>query len=1175
MNFSKRAGLVITSLLALAGMSTLSAAVPEPKPVGDNGMFTGYSYQNDVSLPLYYLPSRHDDDGDMDEDERGKGEAPENPALPNHHRDSADPVVQHTMAASREMPTPILNFDGIVFPGVGCNCAPPDTNGEVGTTQYLQMVNEGFQVFDKATGASVLGPQSISSVWAGFGGVCETSGHGDPVVLFDQIADRWLISQFAGGSIPTDECIAISTSDDATGTWNRYAFHLGSSFFDYPHLGVWPDGYYMSMNVFNSSGTAFLGPQAFAFDRQSMLQGHPATFVTPGITGGPNEDFFLPADMDGATTPPLGAPNPFVEYPGNNTYRVRQFHADFATPGNSTFTLFGSPAAAGFTSLCVNNRACVPQLGGTGGNAIDGIGDRLMFRLAYRNFGDHESLVGNFTVKSSNVAGVRWFELRGVTDGPVSVFQESTYQPDTDWRWLGSVAMDSAGNLAVGFSASSATIHPQLRYAGRLSSDPPNQLAQGESHLFDGNGSQTGSSNRWGDYSALTVDPVDDCTFWYTNEYYGTTGSFNWRTRIGNFKFSQCGTAGFTLAATPHDVSVCAGTPATYSVNVGSVSGFGGAVTLAASGNPSPSTAAFAPNPVTTLPGTSTLTINNTGGVASGTYPITITGTASGAASQTTAVNLTVSSAVPAAATLTAPANNATNVDTRPTFTWTGTADSYVIDVATDSAFSNIVYTATVDGTSATPDADLDSNTHYYWRVTAANACGSGSVSATFSFTTAPLAGDCSSGQTAQTIYSYGFESGLNGWTLGSGSIGNTWADSGDAHSGSHSWKATDSTIVSDQRFVSPSIALPTGQDPLTLSFWHKRDLEQNGATGCYDGGILEISTDGGATFSQLGAPDLLTDPYDGSIATTFGNPLAGDDAWCGTKDWTRSIVDLSLFGGDSVQLRYRLGSDSSNGGDGWAIDDVQVQSCEGGGGPTTFVVTPVAGPHGSIAPSTPQTIDQGQTTTFTVTPDSGYAIDSVTGCGGSLSGSTYTTGPITADCTVNASFAAVSGDVAVTIDDGRTFAQYGADLTYTIVVSNTGSTSATGISVANPLPAELVSATWTCAASSGATCTPSGTGGVSDSGVTVPAGGNVTYTLHATVAADSTSASVTDSVTVTDAVGSHDASDTDTLVIFRGGFEAGEDGGTVAPTAPAVVKTSSTTTAAKSGGVARKKVKN
>ena len=513
-----------------------AAAAASNVPQGRSDIIVGHSTHNDVSPPLRdmkQLPI-------MRKPER---EANENPKIRRSHRDERDPVVQDAASApiSAAMPGTMLNFDGVPFPGVACNCAPPDTNGEVGATQYVQIVNEGYQVFDKVTGASQLGPSGIATIWQGFGGVCQNNGSGDPVVLYDQIADRWVITQFAGVSVPTDECVAVSTSGNATGSYFRYAFHLGSNFFDYPHLGVWPDAYYMSMNVFNSSGTAFLGPQAFAFDRAKMLIGQPATFITPGITGGSSEESFLPADLDGSTLPPAGAPATFVEFPGGGSYRTFHFHVDFATPANSSFTLFASPAAAGFTLLCAATRSCVPQAGTT--SRLDAIGDRLMFRLAYRNFGDHESVVGNYTVSSGSVAGVRWFELRNVTNGPVTKFQESTYQPDSTWRWMGSAAMDGDGNIAVGFSASSATISPQLRYAGRLAGDTLNVLAQGEATLFAGTGSQTGTSSRWGDYSDLTVDPVDDCTFWYTNEYYATTSQFNWRTRIGSFKFPGCGGA--------------------------------------------------------------------------------------------------------------------------------------------------------------------------------------------------------------------------------------------------------------------------------------------------------------------------------------------------------------------------------------------------------------------------------------------------------------------------------------------------------------------------------------------------------------------------------------------------------------------------------------------------------
>ena len=228
-----------------------SPAMPAGKQQASNGVITGSSYHNDTSPPLRDIKQ-------SPIESHGEREANENPKLPSNHKDSPDGAVQgpDLSAPAPNIPATTLNFDGIPFPGVGCNCAPPDTDGEVGLTQYVQIVNEGYQVFNKSTGASVLGPSGISTIWSGFGGVCQNNGSGDPVVLYDQLANRWIITQFAGVSVPTDECVAVSTTSDATGSYNRYGFHLGSNFFDYPKLSVWPDAYYMSMNVFNSAGTA-------------------------------------------------------------------------------------------------------------------------------------------------------------------------------------------------------------------------------------------------------------------------------------------------------------------------------------------------------------------------------------------------------------------------------------------------------------------------------------------------------------------------------------------------------------------------------------------------------------------------------------------------------------------------------------------------------------------------------------------------------------------------------------------------------------------------------------------------------------------------------------------------------------------------------------------------------
>src|SRR5919198_3086048 len=500
-----------------------------------NGVIVGHAVAHARIQPLRALPP-------VAMRIRPEHEVRRNPAVATKHRAADDPVVQSRLARPN-MPLPTLTFDGIaVSPGGGCTCAPPDTNGEVGATQYVQDVNVGFQVFDKSTGASVFGPFDIATLWQGMGGTCFNFDDGDPVVVYDQFAGRWAITQFAGSSVPTDECIAVSTSSDATGSYNTYDFHLGSDFFDYPKFGVWPDAYYMSMNVFNSAGTAFLGVQPFAFDRAAMLAGNPSpAFVTfrssPFFS--PAADPFMPADVDGPNLPPAGAPNPFLtEGIGSASWPLYRFHLDFATPANSKFTLPANLTPAPYSALC-GGGACVPE---SGGEVLDTLGDRGMFRDAYRNFGGgREALVGNMTVSSGGVAGIRWFELNSVTSGTPAFVQQSTYQPDTTYRWMGSAAMDGVGDLAVGFSASSSAIHPQIRYAGRLASDPPNTLAQGEAHLFDGAGSQTDTHyHRWGDYSDLTVDPGDDCTFWYTNEYYATNSDVGWQTRIGSFKFPAC-----------------------------------------------------------------------------------------------------------------------------------------------------------------------------------------------------------------------------------------------------------------------------------------------------------------------------------------------------------------------------------------------------------------------------------------------------------------------------------------------------------------------------------------------------------------------------------------------------------------------------------------------------------
>jgi hypothetical protein len=641
-----------------------------------------------------------------------------------HIYEGIDPLVAHSL---NEGQTPGLDFDFEATGNpTGCGgCSPPDTNGDVGPNHYIHMVNATkVAIYDKS-GTLVDGPFNLGTLWSS--GNC-TSNAGDPVVLYDPLADRWLLSQFAG---PSHMCVAISQTADPTGSYHTYTFNVGS-FPDYFKFGVWPDGYYMSAN--ESTYTAY------AFDRTQMLAGLPATFQK--FTGGDN--LYLPSDVDGPTPPPAGAPNVFYTFldnsfhGGSDRIELREFDVDWVTPANSTFTLVASPTITPYTyTVCgFFDFNCIRQQGTA--QRFDAVSEWPMHRFPYRNFGSYEVLLGVFAVGGGlgeEGGALRWFELRDTGAG-WTLYQEGTFDPnDGHDRVMGSIAMDQAGNIAMGYTVSSSGMRPAIRYTSRLASDPLGTM-QAEAVLINGAGSQTGS-NRWGDYSAIGVDPANDCSFWYTNEYYPTNASTTWKTRVGVFTIPGCDsiTPDFTVDATPVEQSICAGDPAVYDVDVESIGGFSDPVTLSAAGEPAGTTANFSPNPVTP-PDTSTLTIGNTGSAAAGSYDIEITGSAT-SGTHTTTVQLDVATA-PGAPSLTTPANGATGQPLQPNFTWSAVAgaNNYTIEIATDAGFTNIVDSDTVANPNYTPAAELASGTTYYWRVSAGNGCGAGAYSATYQFTT-------------------------------------------------------------------------------------------------------------------------------------------------------------------------------------------------------------------------------------------------------------------------------------------------------------------------------------------------------------------------------------------------------------------------------------------------------
>ncbi len=479
--------------------------------------------------------------------------------------------VKGELIAPQALPTPAVNFEGISKAdtvALGQGYLPPDTNGAVGPNHYVQTVNVCFRIWNK-NGTPATATTSFATLFSPLG--CGNSLDGDPIVLYDQLADRWLISEFCTTANPNDhQLVAISKTNDPTGAYYLYDFPMpNNKFNDYPHLSVWPDGYYMTDNQFNQAGSSFLQDGVFAFNRAKMLVGDPtASFVYfdtavlfppgSGNTGPDGISGMLPANVDGYLAPPVGAPCPFAYFESTvlggpaDTLRIFDFHANFTTPASSSFSeRVGSPlAVAAFNpGNTTTSRNIIPEPPpATTSNYLDAINDRLMFRLAYRNFGSSEALLMNHTVNASSRYGVRWYELtRSSPAAAFTIAEQETYNgpaADTSHRWIGSVAVNFQGDIALGYSVSSTSVFPSIRYAAKLFTDPAGAgLAQGEQTMIAGAGAQQSTSGRWGDYSCMTVDPTDDCSFWFTQEYDGASSTSNWQTRIAKLTVGQQATS--------------------------------------------------------------------------------------------------------------------------------------------------------------------------------------------------------------------------------------------------------------------------------------------------------------------------------------------------------------------------------------------------------------------------------------------------------------------------------------------------------------------------------------------------------------------------------------------------------------------------------------------------------
>lgn len=462
---------------------------------------------------------------------------------------------------------------GSAFEGPGAGLAgfsmtstPADPTMAVGPNHIVAWVNNQYVVFSK-NGTPLLGPLDGKTLFTGMTNICASTNRGDPILQYDKMADRWILSQFAftvngqgSASAPFYQCVAVSTTNNPTGTYYRYSISFSAvGFNDYGKLGVWPDGYYTTYNMY-SSGGASLGAGLCASDRIKMLAGDPTatTLCAPAgsYAGGAA---FLPADLDGTTLPTTSSQGNIVARFsfGGTSIRLMKVKPNFST-GTITVTngLGGAPGTyielpVGPTVVACNGTGgeCIPQPNTS--TLLDSIGDRLMYRLAFRNRGGQESIVVTQAVdpdgSGPRSSAIRWYEIRAPFSTSPAIYQNATYDPGAKGdRWMSSAAMDKMGNILIGYNVVDATnnLKPSIRIAGRYRSDIRN-LLQGESTIVTGTGSQTVRSSgsaltRWGDYTTMQVDPVDDCTFWYIGEYLTTDGVFNWQTRIASFKFNGC-----------------------------------------------------------------------------------------------------------------------------------------------------------------------------------------------------------------------------------------------------------------------------------------------------------------------------------------------------------------------------------------------------------------------------------------------------------------------------------------------------------------------------------------------------------------------------------------------------------------------------------------------------------
>ncbi len=756
--YAIRGGLNIALLLAgLVGVASQAAAVELPAVEAvtyDGPKVTPHEFTGD----LRHLPPALPTQAPAERPYRPRLRPPVSPKIP-----LVGAPTEKAAAISgplAPMPSPAQNFAGMNFNDTctGGRCGggiPPDINGDVGPNHYIQAVNDAYAIYSKA--GTLLASFTENQLWSvAPASPCNGNSQGDPVVLYDALADRWILTHFAfatsgGNSVaPFYQCIAASkTSDPVAGGWYFYALQMdpggvgkppAGTLNDYGKFGIWHDCLYMGANGFSEPGGTFAGTLFASFSRSDLYSGAALTWSLGFISGTSAPFTMIPSNLSGqaAASVPGGTPNYFVsESQTVYAFEVRKFTPGPNCGGGGSLSTATNVSQTSYTFPATNN---VPQPNTTG--TLDNLGDQLMQKVQYRNVGAAESL---WVVHSVQTAGgivtPQWAQIN-VTSGTIATtpLQQQIYAPDTTlFRWMGSLAVDNQGNMALGYSTSNGTSphFPSIAYSGRLATDPLNTLPQTEVQLVAGLGSQTTTCGgttpceRWGDYTAMSVDPADDCTFWYTNQYYSSPAngaSGNWQTRIGSFKFPSCGPSG-TLPSAPTIGTATAGNAqATVSFTPPMNNG-GSAITSY--------TVTSSPGGITRTGTASPITVTGLTNGTSYTFTVTATNSVGTGPASAPSNSVTPSAAVtpPSPPTLT----GATASDTSATLSFTA---------PTSTGGSPITgYTGTCTAAGKTPGtgtgtsspvlvSGLASGTTYSCTLTATNSAGTSAASNALTVTT-------------------------------------------------------------------------------------------------------------------------------------------------------------------------------------------------------------------------------------------------------------------------------------------------------------------------------------------------------------------------------------------------------------------------------------------------------